>query len=305
MIKNILTASLACALAFISHATDLDAIRNMYTGSPMVLPAGTIITVTVISDRANNNTHQQNAIVQDLTGGICLRADSAHTLNMNDSIMLDVSGDSLSEFNGLLQITHVDLSSATFLGNGNPDPITTSISDILNNMSSDQTWESRLVRITNATITNSATGIYAGNDTITDPSGNMILYTRAQATFANNALPQGDVIVIGFVTVFGIPEISIRNLDDVELNPTVPEFEWAGKIKLYPNPAIDFFTLEFEQGTINAEVSLLDMTGKQILSLENVTPTNRLFVSNLERGIYFVRIREGEFFAVKKVSVVD
>jgi hypothetical protein len=169
----------------------------------------------------------------------------------------------------------------------------------------DDTWESMLVKVTLATITNEATGIYSGSDTIADSSGEMILFTRSQATFASTALPTNTVHVTALVTEFLIPELAIRNLDDVQITPSVPEHDWAGSISLFPNPAGNNFTVSMLLNPGNYEMSVTDITGKLIY----VAETNNLLrtevnTENFDSGIYFVLFRFVDLVVTKKLAVL-
>ena len=305
MKKSLLTFASVFLTAISSFATDLISIRSMYSGTPLALPAGTIITGTITSDRSGFNTPPQSAIIQDNSGGICLRSDVIHVLNMNDSISIDVSGDTLAEFNGLLQVSHVDLTTATLLGTGTVIPMNVSISEILNNMNGPgDTWESMLVKISSVTITNDSTGIYGGSDTLTDSTGIIITFTRSAATFASATLPVGVVNLTGYITEFLIPEVIIRNLGDVQINPSVAEHDLAAGIQLFPNPAGDFFTVSMEGSSDQIILSISDITGQLIYTGE-ASGLKELKVSTekFAEGMYFVQVRAGESASTRKLVI--
>ena len=191
-------------------------IRNLYSGCGGVFAAGTKLRGTIISDRTTGNITANNIVVQDGTAGIIVRFTSANgILNLNDSIEVILSGDSLTTFSGLLQINQVSISLVNVLGTGTIAPRTATISQILANT---DTWESTLLKINGVTLSGGGTyGSNGGNVTMTDAAGSMELYTRSSATFAGNPYPTGTVSVTGILSGFnGTPEITIRGTGDVQ-----------------------------------------------------------------------------------------
>ncbi len=72
-------------------------------------------------------------------------------------------------------------------------------------------------------------------------------------------------------------------------------------VNVFPNPSEGEFTITVLNDVIN-EVSILDVTGKQILNKSNVG--SNVFTVNLSefaKGIYVVKIRDGEKITVRKV----
>lgn len=188
-------------------------IRSSYSGNDVTLPSGTSLTGIVISDRTNSNCDPRNMIVQDSTGGIVVRFTSNHSYNLNDKVSVDLSGLTLSAFNGLVQVTNVPSSAATAIGTGTITPRTATIAQINAN---GQAWESTLLRITGVTITGGSGGTYAGTCTLNDGTGNMAHFTRSQATFAATAYPTGPVTITGTLGNFNSLQLQIRNTTDVQ-----------------------------------------------------------------------------------------
>src|SRR4030095_15193822 len=105
--------------------------------------------------------------------------------NIGDSIVLDVTGDSLQNYNGSLEIK-------TASGTLKPSPLATgrtvipsllSISQVKSDLSN---IEHTLIRIVRS-IANGGT-TYSGSRTLTDASGSITLFTSSAASFANNTL---------------------------------------------------------------------------------------------------------------------
>ena len=192
--------------------TSIANIRSMYSTNDIKLGAYKIGGV-VISDAANKNIAVGSVVLQDGNAGISVYFGGTITYNLGDSIVLDVTGDSLQNYNGSLEIK-------TSYGTIKPTPVATgrsvipqqlSISQLNDNLSN---IEFTLVKITNATVTGG--GIYSGNKTLTDASGSITLFTSSSATFANDNVPTDVSDWIGFGKFFGSSkEFTIRNTSDV------------------------------------------------------------------------------------------
>lgn len=191
-------------------------IRDLYSGCGGVFAAGTKLRGTVISNRTTGTITANNIVVQDGTAGIIVRFTSPNGLfNLNDSVEVNISGDSLTTFSGLLQINQVNISAVTLLGAGSIAPRIATISQILANTG---TWESTLLKIIGVTLSGGGTyGSNSGNVTMTDASGSMEMFTRSGATFSATPYPAGVVSVTGYLSGFNsTPEINIRSTTDVQ-----------------------------------------------------------------------------------------
>lgn len=285
---------------------NISAIRGFYTGTQFVLPPGTVITGTVISDRTALNLPDQNLFIQDNTGGISLRFNLIQGFNLGDSITVDVSGDTITEFNGLVQIKSIDNASAVQVGTGTIVPRLVTVADIINNMAgTTDTWESTLVKISNATIRNAASTVYLGSDTVRDGTAFIIMFTRSLATFAPSFYPTANVDITAIVTDFNAPQIAIRNLNDVQLVSGILENSGESSVfEIAPNPVNEYFTISLSNKNLKYEVAVLDMNGKVVF--EEQTNSNNNFVIDASRyaaGIYNVLVKGDGFLESKKLVV--
>ncbi len=195
-----------------SNQLSIEEVRNLFASGASAAPDDKYIRGVVISDRANGNIHPQNLVLQDGDYGIVVRFTEAHSFNLGEELEVDISGMQLNEFNGLLQVNNVFLDRATSKGMGTlPTPRVATVAEILTNA---ENWESTLVKVENCTLSGGAT--FSGNRTLSDGTGNIIIYTRSAATFANEPLPTGAVNVTGILAQFNDYEITIRNLGDIE-----------------------------------------------------------------------------------------
>jgi hypothetical protein len=206
---------------------DISALRNLYQGSTFTITNNYYITGVIISDRNGANLNSKNVFVQDATGGVCVRFAANHTLNLGDSVKIDVAGQSFGEYLGLLQVgtstPSVPLVNATVLATGKTiAPQVVTVADILANMAANDTWESSLFKINNATLSGSAT--FAGSIQITDATGVMTVYTSSAAGFATTTVPSGTVSVTAILSDYTgtvtppntNAQLLLRNAGDVQ-----------------------------------------------------------------------------------------
>ena len=192
--------------------TSIANIRSMYNGHDIKLGAYKISGV-VISDAINKNISGGSVVLQEGNAGISVYFGGTITYNMGDSIEVDVTGDSLLDYQGSLEIK-------TASGTIKPIPVATGRTVIPQQLSIAQLnsglsdMEFTLIKITNATASGGAT--YSGNKTLTDASGSIALFTSSAASFANDILPTAASDWTGFGKFFGnTKEFTIRNTTDV------------------------------------------------------------------------------------------
>ena len=187
-------------------------VRAAFTGGSAVFVSGTKIRGVVISDKSTANITANNLVLQDGSAGIVVRFTAPNTFNLNDSLEIDLTGDSLQTFQQALQVNYVSSSAVTVLGTGSVVPNVVTSNYVSTNLGP---LESTLVTITGATL--SGSGTYSGSVDITDATGTLIMYTRPGATFSGVAYPTGTVSVTGFISNFnGTPELILRSTADVQ-----------------------------------------------------------------------------------------
>lgn len=176
-------------------------IRNIYKGSDVTLTSenmfgATKISAVVISDHSGNNLPPELLIVQDrrrlgqLRGiAIPLTAAEAATYIPGDSVIINVEGAILKRIDGILQLTGVSADDITKVATG--VTVLPNIVKSNNVIDAPGNYESTLISITKAGFDPSYPpgSTYAGDRTINDGFGNMILHTEPTASFANNVLP--------------------------------------------------------------------------------------------------------------------
>jgi len=190
-------------------------VRALYSGSSVILPEGKKIVGVITSDKNNENLPGQNAFIQEAGGsGIALRFTEWHDLPMGALVEIDISGQELSAYKGLVQINNLPLSNAVATGTGQmPAPAELTIAQL--NSAYDE-YQGELVKISNVLISNSSGyTTYKYTTILNDGTGQIDMFTYDWASFANEPFPTETVTITGIASYYDGPQISIRNLDDV------------------------------------------------------------------------------------------
>ena len=158
-----------------------------------------------------------------------------------------------------------DINSTTATGNGNITVLGST--DILQYGVIWSTATNPTLDLATKSEQGAATSTGAFTSSITALTPGIIYYVKAYATNANE-------------TVYG-NEVSFTSSITNGLNDNA-----SAELSIYPNPVIDKLYIKGISG--KAQITVIDMTGKNILSTE--TNNNYISVNNLSRGIYFMLI---------------
>ena len=74
-----------------------------------------------------------------------------------------------------------------------------------------------------------------------------------------------------------------------------------GEVNVYPNPATTVINVDNAEG---AQISVYDLSGRMISNIESASANQTIDASNFAKGMYIVRIANGNNVITKKVSVV-
>jgi hypothetical protein len=106
------------------------------------------------------------------------------------------------------------------------------------------------------------------------------------------------VYVRSLSSVDGATEVFYDNFSLVAEPLSVADFS-ASNVKIYPNPANDYINIESNVTQIS-KVVLYDILGKKVLSQNELT-NNRLDISSLTKGVYFMKINANGNSITKKI----
>ena len=111
----------------------------------------------------------------------------------------------------------------------------------------------------------------------------------------NAILPAGTYYFV--VSSTGEYTIDIRLASDVEDGETINEF--SNTFNIYPNPATSVVFVESE---LTATASIIDMLGRSVKEVE-FTGNTAINIEDLNQGIYFICIQEGNNRHVQKLFI--
>ena len=175
------------------NATTVSEILAIGVGK--ALPQNSYISVYVISDKdLGNLTSLKNTYVQDQTGGLMIRFTENHSYNRGDLLKVNISGKSLEDYQGTIQLNNVPLDDAEVISSGNEVPYkTVSITDFLANKYSGQ-----YIALDNIQVSDSDLGkTFVSNSSHTsinmeDDKGNkFIVFSSKFSSFGSETVPQG------------------------------------------------------------------------------------------------------------------
>lgn len=197
----------------VTNELAIESIKSRFYDSGADEAQSGFITGTVISDKNTGQVNSQNIIVQNGSHGILVRFTSDHNFSLGDIVEINVSGQEVSEFRGLLQINNVPAFNAEKTGNGNlPTALEITVDEILLN---NNKYESTRVLIKDATLSGGSTyGV--GNITVDDGTETIDIFTFSSTSYANDPVPTGTVNVTAVVSQFDdSPQLLINSSSDV------------------------------------------------------------------------------------------
>lgn len=201
-----------CGVTVGGELVSIADVRAAYASGTTTGPDDSKIRGVVISDRDNGNFNGQNIVIQDGTAGIVVRFTGSHSFSLGEEVEVTVSGQELSEFNGLVQVNNVPLGNAVSQGNGTlPSPRVATVAELLAN---GDAWESTLVQIVDATLNGGPT--YGDGATVTDGTGNLPIFTFFSASFSGNQLPTGEGTLTAILSNFNGLQLNMRNAADAD-----------------------------------------------------------------------------------------
>ncbi|NMM50586.1 DUF5689 domain-containing protein [Marinigracilibium pacificum] len=163
----------------------------------------------------NDNIQSKNVFIQDHTGGIVLRFQDNNTLTQGDSVLVNINGGRLYDFNGLIQISNLNLSLAESKGAGTlPSPVVITIEQLNSN-----DYQSTLVTIENVYFSNPDGSTIAGNTKFSDGSNESVLRVESYAPFKEIVIPTGKGTLSGIAGMYNSAQlIPIKETDIFESN---------------------------------------------------------------------------------------
>lgn len=294
-------ATITFTIASYNVVADLAALRAHVTangaGKYYQINSNPVITFKRTTRNQKYVQDASAAVVIDDAAGIITTS-----MNSGDAIA-SLKGQSLL-FNGLLEL--VPTEDATVASTGNTvTPQLVTISDVVSNL---ENYESELIRINGITFDASATNFAVNTNTpITAPTASVFrtVFTATEVDYIGQPIPTTTTSIIAFpgenTVAVTSPSIYFVARSLAEINLSSSSFDAIDGLTMYPNP-LSGNTL-FLTSTANAEmeVQIFDVVGKEVVKANVIN--NSVNVSNLESGVYIVKITEQGKTATRKLVI--
>ena len=189
------------------------------TDDKATIADGVKIKAYVISNvEINNLTSKKNVFVQDETAGLQIRFTSDATFAFGDEVVIDLSGQELSYFDGALQANNVPNGNVEVLSSDNKiDPKEVTVAEFMKN-----TYDAQYVALPDVQVVEADLGktfVEGGAHTsinVEDKTGNsFVIFSSKYTTFGNEQVPQGAGVLKGISMINnGKMQIGLTSQDD-------------------------------------------------------------------------------------------
>ncbi|MCB0764452.1 MAG: choice-of-anchor J domain-containing protein [Flavobacteriales bacterium] len=202
-------------------------LKALYTNTAVVFSEPLSVYATVTTDETDGNFYK-NITVQDSTGGITLRLLNSGGLYIGDSIRIYLPGTKLEPYNGLMQITELDVDDNIIkqATQRYVRPRETTIPEVLANVVA---WQSTLIKLNDVQfIASEAAGgtwsVPSGTSSVDrhlqDCNNNQIIIRNSPySNYAGQSLPTGNGSIVASVGLFGSTvQLGNQGMATVQMN---------------------------------------------------------------------------------------
>jgi hypothetical protein len=218
-------------------------LRSIYDQGITTIDTNVYIQGIITLTPEYNNLPSFIAYIQDATAGICLTVTGTNTFTLNSEVKIVCRGLSFTDYNGLLQFGDISIGDQSELISLTPaplDPVPVTLDEILAGE-----HQGEYVMINDVQFKDP--GTFSGTRTLTDCNSSVDVYTRSDAIFASESLPEGNGIFRGVASVYTAIQLLLR--DPAELSMAADR---CG------NPTMIYITQDFNSIVQYADVSTLN-----------------------------------------------
>ena len=188
-------------------------LKALYSGSKTIIDTNVYIQGVITMTPELGNIPGFIAYIQDLSGAVTITVDGNNTFSINSEVRINVKGLSLSMYQGLMQLGDVNMdlhSELITLAGELPAISEVTIAEILNGHHIAELVDIRSVQFSEG-------GAFKGSRTLTDCIDEVDVYTRSDATFSGDVLPDGNGLFRGIVSVFNDPQLIVRDPSELDM----------------------------------------------------------------------------------------
>ena len=169
------------------------------------LASGTTIEGIVISNRALNNlTSKKGLYVQDATGGLQFYLAANHEFDFGDKVLVDLSGATLAEYNGAVQISGLAVENIALISKNNTvTPKSVTINDFLANKYEGQYVAIEGVQVVEADLNKTFVegDAHTSINLETADGKTFAIFSSKYSTFGTDKVPQGSGTIKGISSI--------------------------------------------------------------------------------------------------------
>lgn len=288
--------SVTFSVATYTDVTDLAALRAGTEGKYYKVTGG--VAVSYVAGGSRNQIY-----MQDATGGILIDdPNGVITTSYNAGDGLSNIVGKLSSYGSVLQLVPTtDYGTAGSTGNSISTQ-TVTITDLNTNLN---TYESEWVKITGVTFADAdGTKVFeAGkNYNISDGTNTLVFRTNfSGADYIGQIIPTSTASITGIAAEFnGTSQIFATSTANIVLG--VEKNNILG-FTAYPNPVKNGRLTVTTSSVDSKEVTIYNVLGKRVFTQKFTGNTKQLDISNINSGIYIMKVIEGEKIATKKLVI--
>ncbi|MFP4844878.1 T9SS type A sorting domain-containing protein [Winogradskyella sp. PE311] len=281
----------------IAQVADIAALRAATEGEFYELTGEALITF--------QQSFRNQKFIEDSSGGILID-DSSGNVTTTYAIGDGITGivGQLTSFGGMMQFAvSEDPGAASTTGN----TLTPQMVSLLDLATNPENYESELVMVTGVTMENSTPNFSGGSEHGMSQSGDMFNFrsTFFDADYAdqNGIVPLVATDIVGIVNERSgsLYFLTARSSADFSEDVLSTDNFNSNSFSLYPNPTNTGFVNINSTNNETMGVQVFDILGKQVKN-ENLI-NNRLNVSDLNTGIYIVKITQNNASITKKLVI--
>lgn len=173
-------------------------------GSGASIPSATIEGIVISNMDLNNLTSKKGMYVQDETGALQFYLAANHEFAFGTKVKIDLSGATLGEYNGAVQISGLALEKITTVSTGNTvEPKVVTIADFLANKYEGQYIAIEGVQVASADLTKTwITGDAHTSINMEDAAGNkFVVFSSKYASYGAQTVAQGSGTIKGIASI--------------------------------------------------------------------------------------------------------
>mgnify|MGYP001023198885 CR=1 FL=1 len=243
-------------------------------------------------------TSRNQKYIQDGTAGILID-DNAGTITTTFNEGDGITGllGTASLYNGVLQF--VPLQDATVLAGA---PVTPEVITITMLLANQEDYESQLVRINGVSFADAGSTFATGTDYIISDGSDTVFrtnFSEADYVVGASTIPSGSNNISVLVGEFnGAPQVTARTLSELTLSIRNERIQG---LSFSPNPTSLGYVNISSRSQVAMKVNVYDVLGKQIINTQ--MNSEKLDVSKLTSGVYFMKITQGKAISTKKLVI--